>query len=81
VTVQEAIAELARSGRIFTSDDVYPLIDIPDPEHRPNGKNNQIGMAFRHAHRLGVIRPIIGVRQSTQPSRKGGMVRQWIGTL
>jgi hypothetical protein len=48
----------------------------PDRAHAANGRNNRIGQAFRQARANGVIKPV-GVAQSRQPHRKGGLVRVW----
>jgi hypothetical protein len=76
---EEAMAEvrrLADTGEPFTSDDLHDVLDHPDLLHTPNARNNIIGQVFRQARALGLIEPV-GVTQSQQPHRKGGMVRIW----
>ena len=78
-TPYEAVCVLARAGRPFTSDDVIEMVGVPDEEHAPNSRNSAIGAAFAHASREGKIVPTSKVTKSSQPSRKGGMVREWVG--
>lgn len=73
-----ALIILAGSGREFDSDDLIAAVGHPDPSHGANGGNSAIGSAFQRASRRGVI-VAVGVRKSTQPHRKGGMVRIWHG--
>jgi hypothetical protein len=67
---------VADPNRLFTADDLEDAIGHPDDEHEANGRNNSIGAAFAHAHKIGLIEPA-GVTRSRQPKRKGGMVRVW----
>ena len=60
----------------FSSDDLEAAVGHPDAGHSANGANNAIGTLFRAAKAAGRIEAV-GVRQSTQPHRKGGMVRVW----
>ena len=73
-----ALADLAASGRPFDSDDLLKIVGHPDENHAANGRNNAIGSVFREASTAGLIVPV-GTRQSTQPRRKGGLVRLWQG--
>lgn len=72
---QQAIGQLAKSGRPFTADDFRRLmVDAPDPHHP-----NTIGSFFRRAHADGLITPTGKVRQATTASRHGALIREWIG--
>jgi hypothetical protein len=73
VRAQRAIASLAATGEPFAADDVIVECKLPMPR-RPQ----QLSAAFRVASRHGVIRPV-GVRRSTMPNRRGGLVRVWVG--
>ena len=75
----KALGELARSGHAFTADDLVAKVGHPDLDHEANGRNSVIGSLFRQAHRAGLIEPTGDTRQSTQPHRKGGLVRVWRG--
>ena len=72
---QQAMNQLAGSGRPFTADDFRRLMqDAPDPHHP-----NTIGSFFRHAHADGLIQPTGRVTTATTPSRHGAMIREWVG--
>lgn len=61
----------AWSGLTFTADDLRKSIRAaPTP--------NQVGVVFRNARKLGLIRPI-GFTESNTPSRKHSVIRVWIG--
>lgn len=64
----------------FTADHVAEYVGVPDPEHAANAANNAVGSAFARASREGIIRPTGKVHRSKQPHRRGGMIREWIGT-
>jgi len=64
------------NGQWFTSDDLLEVMGSPDEAHAANGRNNLIGSVFGESHRAGEIKPV-GVAQSKQPRRKGGLVRVW----
>jgi hypothetical protein len=72
------LRQLAAGGRPFTADDLHAAITHPDQGHQANGRNNVVGQLFREAKAEGWIEPI-GVVQSRQPHRKGGMIRVWQG--
>lgn len=74
-----ALIALAASGDPFTSDDLIDVVGVPDADHQPNARNNQVGAVFREAARQGIIRSEGRVVQSRQPHRKGGAVRVWRG--
>lgn len=76
----QELRRLAASGRPFTADDLLQIVGHPDKEHDPNGRNNSIGAVFQRGSTEKLI-VAIGVEQSTQPHRKGGMVRVWRGTV
>lgn len=59
----------AKSGLVFSAEDLRESM-------RPAPSPSQVGTAFREAHRLGIIRPT-GYKESSTPSRKGGVIRQW----
>jgi hypothetical protein len=63
------IAAYAASGLPFSSDDLRKSLREP-----PNP--NMWGTAFRAACNRGIITST-GTRESTTPSRKGGLIRVW----
>lgn len=67
-----AIAQLARTKRPFTTDALHDL--VPTPDHP-----NRVGAAIRRAYTAGVIVPTGRALPSTTASRRGGLVREWIG--
>lgn len=75
---REALRDLAASGASFTADDLIARVGHPDKSHAPNARNNSIGSLFREASTSNLI-VAVGVQKSTQPERKGGMVRIWRG--
>lgn len=80
MTASNRMLELIAAGGEFTASDVTDRgRDVIDPSHRPNGANNGIGAMFAAEHRAGHIEPV-GVRKSTSPHRKGGLVRTWRAT-
>lgn len=75
----EGIRKLASTGEPFTADDLVALVGIPDASHSANSRNSSLGAVFSWASKSGLIRPTGRVVQSSQPHRKGGMIREWIG--
>ena len=67
-----AIAQLARSGVPFTTDDLRDL-GVPEPD-RPT----RWGVVMQAAYRAGMIRPIAATN-SRRPSRHSGLQRVWEG--
>lgn len=65
----DTIAALAETGVVLTSDDLRRVM-------RPSPNPNDVGTAFRAARLLGII-TTVGTRESTAPSRKGGLIRLW----
>lgn len=65
----DTIAALAETGHVLTADDLRRVM-------RPSPNPNDVGSAFRAARLLGII-TTVGTRESTAPSRKGGLIRQW----
>ena len=69
----DLIAELAKSGREFTSDDLYAagLGTAPHP--------NLVGPVFHRAMNLGYIVPTRQVRRSQRKARRHGWVAVYRG--
>lgn len=67
----DTIAALAESGVVLTADDLRKIM-------RPAPHSNAPGTAFRAARLLGII-SAVGYTESSAPSRKSGVVRQWRG--
>lgn len=65
----DTIAALAETGVILTADDLRKIM-------RPAPSDKAPGTAFRAARLLGII-TTVGTRESTAPSRKGGLIRLW----
>lgn len=65
----DTIAALAETGVILTADDLRKVM-------RPAPSDKAPGTAFRAARLLGII-TTVGTRESTTPSRKGGLIRLW----
>ena len=70
--IDRAIVELAKTGRLFTADDVRSLAG---QFSRPN----LIGSRFHNARRMGIITSH-GVAKSYRRSRRSATVYQWRGT-
>lgn len=73
--VERIIAALARTKKVFTSDDVLLRlaargIAIEEPRH--------LGPVMQECRRLGLIEPT-GVQISRRPARNRGYVTRWIG--
>jgi hypothetical protein len=66
---EQAIRELAKTGREFCADDAQGTYSLPD-------LGNATGGIFMRLHRAGVIRRV-GYRPSSRPSRAGGVVAIW----
>lgn len=69
------VSRLARSGRVFSSDDVWALlaragVDVPAGERR------RMGHVIREAQACRVIRSA-GIRKSARASRQQGYVTMW----
>ena len=65
------IRQLASEREEFTSDDLYPLLEVePDDP-------NQIGYAFNEAKRLGIISATGRIKRSKRPAAKGRNVQIW----
>lgn len=69
----ELIEELAKTGREFTSDDLYAAGLGPAPHP------NMVGPVFRRAMDLGYIIPTHRVRRSQRKARRHGWVAEYIG--
>lgn len=67
----DTIAALAETGHVLTADDLRKIM-------RPAPTDKAPGSAFRAARMLGII-TATGYQESTTPSRKGGVIRQWRG--
>lgn len=67
-----AIVACALTGGRFSIDDVHAR-GVPEPAHP-----NHWGVAFKVARQTGLIEPA-GFTVSTRESRRGGVVRLWVG--
>lgn len=67
-----AIAELARRGTPFTTEDMRAL-GVPEPDHP-----NRWGAVMQAAHKAGDIRPVAATTAARKP-RHGGLHRLWEG--
>lgn len=67
-----AIAQLARYGTQFTTDDVRAM-GVPEPN-----SPSRWGVVMQAAHRAGTIRPVAATN-SRRPVRHGGLQRVWEG--
>ena len=63
------IGAFAASGLTFTAEDLTRSI-------RPAPNPNDVGNVFQSARRAGLI-TCVGFRESSTPSRKGGVIRIW----
>ena len=70
----DLIEKLARTGREFTSDDLYNAGLGPAPHP------NMVGPVFRRAMDLGYIIPTHRVRRSERKARRHGWIAEYIGT-
>lgn len=68
------IEQLAKTGREFTSDDLYAAGLGPAPHP------NMVGPVFNRALNLGYIIPTHRVRKSQRKARRRGWVAEYIGT-
>lgn len=66
------IEAYAASGISFSADDLRDSL-------RPAPTPNDVGTVFRAARTLGLI-TCAGYTESKAPSRKGGLIRLWVGT-
>lgn len=65
-------------GHPFTADDLTHGGELTlDPTRQPNGRQSGLGRMFLRASRLGHIEFRGEVRNSTTPSRNGGLIRVW----
>ena len=65
------IRELASERQTFSSDDLYPLLEVePDDP-------NQVGAAFREAARLGIIQSTDNYVRSKRREAKGRRISVW----
>lgn len=76
---RSSMDDLINTRSPFTADDLVASAGHPDPSHGANGRNSQIGSLFQEYSRAKLIVPTGTVKNSTQPHRKGGMIREWIG--
>lgn len=70
---REALYDLARTGKPFTSEDVLHRAGLSIGDHRA------LGGLFRSARSLLVIAPTGRVVSARRPVRNGGLVREWVG--
>lgn len=71
----DMIVQLAKTGREFTSDDLYNAGLGPAPHP------NLVGPVFYRALNLGYIIPTHRVRKSQRNARRGGWVAVYIGAI
>lgn len=69
------VARLSRSGRSFTSEDVWGAVG-----KRPGMDPRAMGGAFRRMHTRKLIVPTGEVRQASSKTRNKGLLRVWRGT-
>ena len=67
------IVQLAKTGREFTSDDLYAAGLGPAPHP------NMVGPVFNRALNLGYIIPTHRVYRSQRSARRGGWVAEYVG--
>lgn len=65
------IESLAQRGNKFTTDDVWPLLTVETHEPRA------LGAVMSRAHRMGLIKPTYGWKQSTRPASHSRPLRVW----
>lgn len=65
------IRVLAQEKQEFTSDDLYPLLEVEPSDP------NQIGYAFNEAKRLGIISATGRIKKSKRPAAKGRNLQIW----
>ena len=70
----DLIEQLAKTGREFTSDDLYAAGLGPAPHP------NLVGPVFYRAMNLGYIIPTHRVRKSQRKARRRGWIAEYIGT-
>ena len=70
----DLIEQLAKTGREFTSDDLYNAGLGPAPHP------NMVGPVFYRAMNLGYIIPTHRVRKSQRKARRRGWIAEYIGT-
>lgn len=71
---EQALAVLANSGKVFTTDDLRgDLFGLVEPRHPAHW-----GALVSSASKAGRITPC-GFAISTSPSRRSGVLRQWRG--
>lgn len=71
--LEVALETLVMSGREFTADDVWPLVDEDTRQRAPA---NLLPALFAGAVNAGrIVR--VGFECSTRPSRHGGLFRRW----
>lgn len=71
----DLIEQLAKTGKEFTSDDMYKAGLAPAPHP------NMVGPVFYRALNLGYIIPTHRVRKSQRNARRGGWVAIYIGAI
>ena len=69
----ELIVQLAKTGREFTSDDLYAA-GLPSAPHP-----NLVGPVFHRAMNLGYIVPTHRVYRSQRSARRGGWIAEYVG--
>lgn len=70
--VEQGIRQLARSGRVFSSDDVWELVGEPPSTTHPNA----LGSVFNRLARQGVIR-MVGYTNSQRVRSHRNLLRTW----
>lgn len=74
LAVENAIDQMASSGRVFTSDAIWELVGEPPATTHPNS----IGSVFNRLAREGRIVQV-GYGKSSRPRSHKNLLRQWRG--
>lgn len=75
---KKVIWEWARSGRQFTAEDVTDIVGVPDVTHRPNGRNNRIGILFNTLVKPYGLRHV-DLAKARNPQANGRTIKVWQG--
>lgn len=73
----QVVAELARSGAAFTTDDVIARMPDGVSTHEPRA----LGAVMRRAQRAGIVEPTNSYRNSTMTTCHGRPKRLWRGVV
>ena len=67
------VVEMARSGVVFTTDDLIEAVGMPE------GHSKAVGAIVRSASVRGIIQSV-GATPTTRKSSHGRLIRQWLGS-